>query len=42
VRMRGSASSGALAATSARVTIGGDFTKAGELDQAHYAQFPVS
>ncbi len=31
-----------VAATSAKVMIGGDFTKAGGLDQAHYAQFSVS
>jgi len=31
-----------VAATSSKVMIGGDFTKAGGLDQAHYAQFSVS
>jgi hypothetical protein len=31
-----------VAATSAKVMIGGDFTKAGGLDQAHYAQFSVT
>ena len=31
-----------VAATSAKVMIGGDFTKAGGLDQAHFAQFSVS
>jgi hypothetical protein len=31
-----------VAATSTKVMIGGDFTKAGGLDQAHFAQFSVS
>jgi len=31
-----------VAATSTKVMIGGDFTKAGGVDQAHYAQFSVS
>jgi len=32
----------AVAATPSKVMIGGDFTKAGGVNQAHYAQFSVT